>query len=61
APVFSQAVYTVRVREDVPIGSRLLTVNATDADEDTNAEVTYSLRRMPGGASRLFQMNPRTG
>ncbi|XP_025904510.1 protocadherin gamma-A4-like [Nothoprocta perdicaria] len=61
APVFSQAVYTVHVREDVPIGSRLLTVNATDADEDTNAEVTYSLRRMPGGASRLFQVNPRTG
>ncbi|XP_064376849.1 protocadherin gamma-A3-like [Dromaius novaehollandiae] len=61
APVFSQAVYTVRVREDVPVGSRLLTVNATDADEGTNAELTYSLRRTPGAASRLFQVDARTG
>ncbi|NXD18444.1 PCDG4 protein, partial [Nothocercus nigrocapillus] len=61
APVFSQAVYTVRVREDVPVGSRLLTVNATDADEGTNANVTYSLRRTPGEALRLFQVDARTG
>ncbi|NWJ08322.1 PCDG8 protein, partial [Crypturellus undulatus] len=61
APVFSQAVYTVRVREDVHIGSRLLTVNATDADEGTNADVAYSLRKSAGGASRLFQVDPRTG
>ncbi|XP_068816214.1 protocadherin gamma-A12-like [Struthio camelus] len=61
APVFSQAVYTVRVREDVPVGSRLLTVNATDADEGSNAELSYSLRRTPGGASRVFQVDARTG
>ncbi|NXA56910.1 PCDG2 protein, partial [Nothocercus julius] len=61
APVFSQAVYTVRVREDVPVGSCLLTVNATDADEGTNANVTYSLRRTPGEALRLFQVDARTG
>ncbi|NWI19214.1 PCDG2 protein, partial [Crypturellus soui] len=61
APVFSQAVYTVRVREDVHVGSRLLTVNATDADEGTNADVVYSLRKSAGEASRLFQVDPRTG
>ncbi|NXA57683.1 PCDG4 protein, partial [Nothocercus julius] len=61
APVFSQAVYTVRVREDVPVGSVLLTVNATDADEGTNANVTYSIRRTPSGAPRLFLVNPRSG
>ncbi|RMB96914.1 hypothetical protein DUI87_26985 [Hirundo rustica rustica] len=33
APVFSQAEYTVRVPEDVPVGSVLVTVTATDADE----------------------------
>ncbi|NWJ03634.1 PCDB8 protein, partial [Crypturellus undulatus] len=42
APVFSQAVYTVHVQEDVVVGSALLTVNATDADEGTNAELSYS-------------------
>ncbi|NWJ11778.1 PCDG4 protein, partial [Crypturellus undulatus] len=61
APVFSQAVYTVRVREDVPVGSRLLAVNATDADEGTNAELTYSLLMTPGGVSHLFQVDPRSG
>ncbi|NWX94400.1 PCDGE protein, partial [Nothoprocta pentlandii] len=42
APVFNQQVYTVRVREDVPVGSVLLTLSATDADDGTNKEVKYS-------------------
>ncbi|NWI08656.1 PCDB8 protein, partial [Crypturellus soui] len=41
APVFSQSVYTIRVREDVPVGSALLTVSATDADDGMNGEVTF--------------------
>ncbi|NXA43653.1 PCDG2 protein, partial [Eudromia elegans] len=53
APVFSQAVYTVRVREDVPVGFILITVNATDADEGTNANVTYSFRKLPARQLRL--------
>ncbi|NXB42530.1 PCDGF protein, partial [Leucopsar rothschildi] len=42
APVFSQAEYTVRVPEDVPVGSTLVTVKATDADEGLNGEIKYS-------------------
>ncbi|NWT89464.1 PCDBD protein, partial [Lanius ludovicianus] len=42
APVFSQAEYTVRVSEDVPVGSTLVTVTATDADEGLNGHVKYS-------------------
>ncbi|NXF28235.1 PCDGD protein, partial [Rhodinocichla rosea] len=42
APVFSQAEYTVRVPEDVPVGSVLVTVTATDADEGLNGHVKYS-------------------
>ncbi|NWJ04229.1 PCDGE protein, partial [Crypturellus undulatus] len=41
APVFRQAVYTVRVSEDVPVGSTLLSVSATDADDEMNGEVKY--------------------
>ncbi|NXJ20473.1 PCDGH protein, partial [Dicrurus megarhynchus] len=41
APVFSQAEYTVRVPEDVPVGSVLVTVTATDADEGLNGYVKY--------------------
>ncbi|NXH42707.1 PCDGD protein, partial [Dicaeum eximium] len=42
APVFSQAEYTVRVPEDVPVGFTLVTVTATDADEGLNGNVKYS-------------------
>ncbi|NXW77277.1 PCDGH protein, partial [Hirundo rustica] len=42
APVFSQAEYTVRVPEDVPVGSVLVTVTATDADEGLYGLVKYS-------------------
>ncbi|NXW75241.1 PCDGH protein, partial [Hirundo rustica] len=42
APVFSQAEYTVRVPEDVPVGSVLVTVTATDDDEGLNGKIKYS-------------------
>ncbi|XP_060766368.1 protocadherin alpha-7-like, partial [Neoarius graeffei] len=42
-PVFSQEVYTVHLQENVPIGTILLKVNATDQDDGTNGEVRYSL------------------
>ncbi|NWT21234.1 PCDGH protein, partial [Vireo altiloquus] len=42
APVFSQAEYTVRVPEDLPVGSTVITVPATDADEGLNGHVKYS-------------------
>ncbi|NXP42953.1 PCDGE protein, partial [Leiothrix lutea] len=42
APVFSQAEYTVRVAEDVPVGSVLVTVTATDADDRQYGEIKYS-------------------
>ncbi|KAM6356952.1 LOW QUALITY PROTEIN: uncharacterized protein FN964_006020 [Alca torda] len=61
APVFSQAEYTVRVAEDVPVGSHLLTVNATDADDGTNSEITYSFRKVQTKASSIFHLDPKTG
>ncbi|NXQ39974.1 PCDGE protein, partial [Catharus fuscescens] len=42
APVFSQAEYTVRVPEDVPVGSTLVTVTAVDADEGPNGQLKYT-------------------
>ncbi|NXK93814.1 PCDGF protein, partial [Formicarius rufipectus] len=42
APVFSESEYTVRVPEDVPVGSTLITVTANDADEGLNGYVKYS-------------------
>ncbi|KAM8798899.1 uncharacterized protein ACNFOS_007609 [Eudromia elegans] len=61
APVFSQAVYTVRVREDVPVGSVLLTVTATDADDGMNGNVKYSFQKISVKASEIFNLDTETG
>ncbi|XP_068885411.1 protocadherin gamma-A12-like [Aphelocoma coerulescens] len=61
APVFSQAEYTVRVPEDVPVGSVLVTVTATDADEGLNGHVKYSFHKISDRASELFYLDSETG
>ncbi|NXL76040.1 PCDGA protein, partial [Leptocoma aspasia] len=61
SPVFSQAEYTVRVAEDVPVGSVLVTVTATDTDEGLNGHVKYSFHRISERASKLFQLESKTG
>ncbi|NXE42701.1 PCDG7 protein, partial [Ptilorrhoa leucosticta] len=60
-PVFSQAEYMVRVPEDVSVGSILVTVTATDADEGLNGHVKYSYQTVPVKASKIFQLNAETG
>ncbi|XP_023804301.1 protocadherin gamma-A10-like, partial [Cyanistes caeruleus] len=61
APVFSQAEYTVRVPEDVPVGSVLVTVTATDADEGLYGEIKYSFNKITMKSSQTFQLNSHTG
>ncbi|XP_027562566.1 protocadherin gamma-A7-like, partial [Neopelma chrysocephalum] len=61
APVFSQAEYTVRVAEDVPVGSVLITVTATDADEGPNGHVKYSFHKISDRASELLHLDSETG
>nr|XP_014427795.1 protocadherin gamma-A1 [Pelodiscus sinensis] len=61
APAFSQPVYTVSVLENVPVGSLLLTVNATDPDEAMHSALTYSLRKLKDKASQVFRVDARTG
>uniref|UniRef100_A0A8C3M8X8 Uncharacterized protein n=1 Tax=Geospiza parvula TaxID=87175 RepID=A0A8C3M8X8_GEOPR len=61
APVFSQAEYTVRVPEDVPVGSVLVTVTATDADEGLNGHVKYSFKKITEKASKIFYLDTETG
>ncbi|KAI1229467.1 hypothetical protein IHE44_0010934 [Lamprotornis superbus] len=61
APVFGQAEYTVRVPEDVPVGSVLVTVTATDADEGLNGHVKYSWKKIREKASNIFHLDSETG
>ncbi|NWH95455.1 PCDG7 protein, partial [Aegithalos caudatus] len=61
APVFSQAEYTVRVPEDVPVGSVLVTVTATDTDEGLYGHVKFSIQKITEKASEIFLLDSETG
>ncbi|KAM6055241.1 protocadherin gamma-A2-like isoform 4-T4 [Theristicus caerulescens] len=61
APVFGQAEYAVRVPEDVPVGSVLVTLTATDADEGVNGHVKYSLKKVSDMTSEMFDLDSETG
>ncbi|NWX54330.1 PCDG2 protein, partial [Promerops cafer] len=61
APVFSQAEYTVRVPEDVPVGSVLVTVTATDGDDGLYGHVKYSIQKITEKASKLFHLDSESG
>ncbi|XP_027014442.2 protocadherin alpha-2-like [Tachysurus fulvidraco] len=41
-PVFTNSLYKVRVHENTPVGTKILTVSASDADEGNNGEVQYA-------------------
>uniref|UniRef100_A0A8C0JCE1 Cadherin domain-containing protein n=1 Tax=Chelonoidis abingdonii TaxID=106734 RepID=A0A8C0JCE1_CHEAB len=61
APVFSQPVYKVSVWENVPEGSMVVTVKATDLDEGVNKEVKYSFQKITDKAPQMFHLDPKTG
>ncbi|KFV01443.1 Protocadherin gamma-A9, partial [Tauraco erythrolophus] len=61
APVFSQAEYAVRVEEDVPVGSTLVSGSATDADEGLNGHVKYSFHKISDRSSEMFHLDSETG
>ncbi|XP_075298040.1 protocadherin gamma-B5-like isoform X5 [Opisthocomus hoazin] len=61
APVFSKSVYEARVRENLPAGSLVLRVRATDADAGTNGQVSYSFGNVPDGVRALFSVGSDSG
>ncbi|NXE47806.1 CAD23 protein, partial [Casuarius casuarius] len=56
-PIFSQPSYQKAVFEDVPLGTVILRVKATDADSGRFALIQYSL----GDGEGKFGINPNTG
>ncbi|CAO2593818.1 Protocadherin gamma-A6 [Lemmus lemmus] len=61
APVFTQPIYRVSVPENLPVGTRFLTVNATDRDEGVHAEITYSFVTITEEISQIFCLDRLTG
>ncbi|KAM5169152.1 protocadherin gamma-A1 [Callospermophilus lateralis] len=60
-PAFTQAEYQKSVPENVPLGTQLLMVNATDPDEGANGEVTYSFHNIDHKVAQVFQLDSYTG
>uniref|UniRef100_A0A3B5QEZ0 Protocadherin gamma subfamily B, 4 n=1 Tax=Xiphophorus maculatus TaxID=8083 RepID=A0A3B5QEZ0_XIPMA len=56
APVFSQAVYKASLPENSPIGTVVLTVSATDADEGMNGDVTYTLKSLVPSIKNYYSL-----
>ncbi|XP_004397919.1 PREDICTED: protocadherin gamma-B3 [Odobenus rosmarus divergens] len=60
-PVFTQDVYRASVRENLPVGSSVLSVMATDLDEGVNAEITYAFINIGNVVRQLFKLDSKTG
>ncbi|XP_054144250.1 protocadherin alpha-8-like [Melozone crissalis] len=62
APQFNQSVYKVQLLESAGVGTVVTSVNATDADEGINSEVTYAVTNfIPPSGKDVISINPNTG
>ena len=59
-PVFSQAVYKASLPENSPADTLVITVTATDADEEVNGEVSYGFDHV-SDENQVFLLNSKTG
>ena len=57
-PIFHQESYSVSIPEDIAEGTSILHLEASDADDGPNAEISFSLSN---GASGLFVVDSVTG
>ncbi|XP_074529737.1 protocadherin beta-16-like [Halichoeres trimaculatus] len=60
-PVFNQSVYKASVTENTIRGTKIITVNATDADTGSNGLISYSLSKTKGGGADIFSIDEKTG
>ncbi|XP_074408573.1 protocadherin gamma-B5-like [Zonotrichia albicollis] len=60
-PLFSKNVYEARLAENLPAGSVVLQVQATDADAGTNGWVSYYFGNVPDAISALFAVDRESG
>ncbi|XP_008948907.4 protocadherin-17 isoform X1 [Pan paniscus] len=62
SPVFEAPSYLVELPENAPLGTMVIDLNATDADEGPNGEVLYSFSSyVPDRVRELFSIDPKTG
>ncbi|XP_062381363.1 protocadherin alpha-8-like [Sardina pilchardus] len=62
APVFNRPLYKASVSENVPVGTTIVTINASDIDEGLNSEIVYSLsKKDQDNILEMFQIDSVTG
>ena len=62
APNFEKVNYSLEIMENSPIGSLVVHLNATDLDEGSNSDVTYSYSLYTSEKTQeTFNLNPSTG
>ncbi|NXG04380.1 PCDB4 protein, partial [Sakesphorus luctuosus] len=61
APVFTQERFTAQVLENVPEGSVVLSVLATDRDTGVNGDITYEFSQAVDQSDSLFEIEPKLG
>ncbi|KAM8878481.1 protocadherin-10a isoform 3-T3 [Spinachia spinachia] len=62
APTFDQSVYSVNLRENSPLNTLIIQLNATDVDEGQNGEIVYSFSSHNAPRIKdLFNIDARTG
>ena len=59
APVFTPAQYYIKILENLPLGSSVLTVTASDADEGINGALRFDI--FSGNVNNSFKINATTG
>ncbi|XP_043925798.1 protocadherin gamma-C5-like [Protopterus annectens] len=62
-PRFNKSFYNVRLQEDVPVGTVVIQLKATDPDEGVNGEIDYSFRRGHTASNiyQIFSIDTQTG
>nr|XP_033948140.1 protocadherin alpha-3-like [Pseudochaenichthys georgianus] len=61
-PMFSQEIYQIEIQENIPVGTLIFKMNATDPDEGINGEIEYSLgKTLKKKVYDIFELDKLTG
>ncbi|XP_072252485.1 protocadherin alpha-8-like [Leuresthes tenuis] len=61
-PIFTQDNYQLSIKENIPFGTSVFRMNATDLDENTNGEVEYKLgKTLSRTVYDIFELDKLTG
>ncbi|KAG8579364.1 hypothetical protein GDO81_010838 [Engystomops pustulosus] len=60
-PVFGQKMYEVNLEENLPTGYKVLHLNASDKDEGSYAEISYSFSHISENAQQVFTIDSKNG